>query len=78
MTVSLTDPSPMVDVITSVPRCRRWSAAEKVRMVEETYAPDASVSSVARQHGVHPNQFFSWRRPRYKADLAQVGCDVWM
>lgn len=31
-------------------------------MVEETYAPNASVSLVARQHGVNPNQLFSWRR----------------
>jgi transposase InsO family protein/transposase-like protein len=58
----MTDPSPKVEVITSVQRRRRWSAAEKVRMVEETYAPGASVSSVARQHGVNPNQIFSWRR----------------
>lgn len=62
MTVSMTDPSPKVEVITSIQRRRRWSAAEKVRMVEETYAPGASVSSVARQHGVNPNQLFSWRR----------------
>jgi transposase len=33
-----------------------------VRIVAETYAPGASVSSVARQHGVNPNQLFSWRR----------------
>nr|WP_265546415.1 IS3 family transposase [Roseomonas mucosa] len=31
-------------------------------MVEETYAPGASVSLVARRHGVNPNQLFSWRR----------------
>jgi transposase len=58
----MTDTLPKVEVITSVQRRRRWSAAEKVRMVEETYAPDAPVSSVARQHGVNPNQLFSWRR----------------
>ena len=53
---------PEVEVITSVQHRRRWTAAEKVRMVEETYAPGASVSSVARQQGVNPNQLFSWRR----------------
>jgi transposase len=58
----MTDASSKVEVITSVQRRRRWSAAEKVRMVEETYAPNASVSLVARQHGVNPNQLFSWRR----------------
>ena len=62
MTVSMTDTSPKVEVITAIQRRRRWSADERVRMVEETYAPGASVSSVARQHGVNPNQLFSWRR----------------
>jgi transposase len=50
-----------VEVITSIQRRRRWSAAEKARTVEETYAPGASMSSVARQHGVNRNQLFSWR-----------------
>jgi transposase len=56
----MADPSPKAEVIISVQRRRRWSAAEKVRMVEETYAPGASVRSVACQHGVELNQLFSW------------------
>ena len=60
--MSMTDHSPKIEVITSVQRRRRWSAAEKMRMVEETYQPDASVSLVARRHGVGPNQLFTWRR----------------
>ncbi|HEX9274918.1 MAG TPA: transposase, partial [Casimicrobiaceae bacterium] len=35
-------------------RRRRWSAAEKVRIVEESLAPEASVTEVARRHDVHP------------------------
>jgi transposase-like protein len=31
-------------------------------MVEETFAPGMTVSLVARQHGVAPNQLFTWRR----------------
>jgi hypothetical protein len=42
-----------VEVITSVQRRRRWSAEEKARIVQETYAPGMSVSLVARQHA-HP------------------------
>lgn len=45
-----------VEVITSVQRRRRWSAEEKVRIVEETYLPGMSVSLVARQHGIAGNQ----------------------
>jgi hypothetical protein len=51
-----------VEVITSVQRRRRWSAEEKARIVQETFAPGMSVSLVARQHGVAPNQLFTWRR----------------
>jgi transposase len=58
----MTDHSPKIEVVTSVQRRRRWSAAEKIRMVEETYQPDASVSLVGRRHGVGPNQLFTWRR----------------
>jgi transposase len=31
-------------------------------MVEETFAPGMTVSLVARQQGVAPNQLFTWRR----------------
>ena len=60
--MSMTDHSPKIEVITSVQRRRRWSAGEKMRMVEETYQSDATVSLVARRHGVGPNQLFTWRR----------------
>jgi transposase len=33
-----------------------------MRMVEESQEPGASVSLVARRHGVNPNQLFTWRR----------------
>jgi transposase-like protein len=62
MTVRLTDAPENVEVITAVQRCRRWSAAEKMRMVEESLEPGASVSLVARRRGVNPNQIFTWRR----------------
>jgi len=41
---------------------RRWTTAEKLRIVEESRAPDAMVSEIARRHDVHPNQVHSWRR----------------
>jgi transposase len=51
-----------VEIMTSVQRRRRWTAPEKVRMVEETFEPGMTVSLVARRHGVVPNQLFTWRR----------------
>ena len=50
-----------VDVL-SAERRRRWSAAEKVAIVHETYQPGMTVSLVARKHGINPNQVFHWRK----------------
>lgn len=38
---------------------RRWSTAEKLAIIQETYEPDAAVSIVARWHGIQPNQSFA-------------------
>ena len=46
---------------------RRYSLAEKQRIIEETRAPGASVADVARTHGINANIVFGWRR------LAQRG-----
>lgn len=53
-----------VEIITSVERRRRWSAAEKDRLVSATLEPGASVSSIARDAGIHPGQLYGWRRQR--------------
>ena len=41
---------------------RRWTTAEKLRIVEESLAPAASVVEVARRHDIHPNLLTVWRR----------------
>ena len=43
-------------------RYRRYSVAEKLRLVEETAEPGASVSVVARRHDLNANMLFTWRR----------------
>ena len=40
-TVSMTNPADRVEIITSVQRPRRWTASEKVRIVEETFSRHA-------------------------------------
>jgi transposase len=62
-----------VEVITPIKRRRRWSAEEKTRIVQETHAPGMSVSLVALQHGIAPNQLFSWRRLYAEGALSAVG-----
>jgi|RhiMetStandDraft_4_1073278.scaffolds.fasta_scaffold860883_1 transposase len=53
---------PRIEVITTVERRRRWSRADKERLVAASLAPGANVSAVARQAGVHTSQLFRWRR----------------
>ena len=66
-----------VEVITSVERRRRWSAAEKERLVAASLEPGAVVSALAREAGIHPSQLYSWRRQlcarrAARADFAAV------
>ena len=49
---------------------RRWSADERAQILEETLAPGAVVSAVARRHGLSPQQLFTWRREARKAAAA--------
>lgn len=43
-------------------RRRRYDAAFKRSIVEQTLAPGASVAGIAREHSVNANQLFKWRR----------------
>ena len=51
-----------LEMITGTGRRRRFSEDDKARFVEETLAPGVIVSHVARQHGLTPQQLFTWRR----------------
>ncbi|MEN9314927.1 MAG: hypothetical protein RIS35_1320 [Pseudomonadota bacterium] len=50
------------DMSTQTQTKRRWSAAEKLAIVEESRSGGMSVATVAMIHGVHPNQLSSWRK----------------
>jgi transposase len=68
-------PFSRVEVITSVQRRRRWSVAEKVRLVEEAVQPGMSVSYVARRAGISPSQLFAWKRRMLEGGRAAVEAD---
>jgi len=51
-----------IEMITDGGRRRRWSAAEKLRIVEETLQGNDSISAVARRNGVAPNLLYRWRK----------------
>jgi transposase len=51
-----------IEVVSRAERRRRWSDADKQRMLQETLAPGATVTAVAKRHGVGTGQIYTWRR----------------
>jgi transposase len=62
-----------VTVLPGPERRRRWTVAEKLRIVEDSLTAEMPVVEVARRHGVHPHQLHFWRR---QARLGLLGADV--
>lgn len=48
---------------------RQWTEEAKARLVEETLAPGANVSAIARRVGIAPSQLFNWRRKALGKEL---------
>lgn len=71
--MSMTGNNPNIEVLSGPERRRRWSAAEKVAIVAETYEPGMTVSLVARRHGIAPNQLFTWRKLARQGALTATG-----
>ena len=59
-----------IELLTGPARRRRWSEAEKARIVAEALAPGAVVSAIARRWQVCPQQVFGWRRAARAGDVA--------
>ena len=59
-----------VEVLGGLERRRRWSQDDKARIVEETLAPGAKVTEVARRNGVAASVVFTSRR--HARTVAQV------
>ena len=56
-------------------RRRRFSPAEKYRILEETEKPGETISSVARRHKLSSSQLFNWRRLRDEGTLSSLGAE---
>src|SRR6202048_654193 len=52
-----------VTVLPGPERRRRWTTAEKLRIVEESLNAGPSVVEFARQRDLHPNLVHTWRWP---------------
>jgi transposase len=50
------------EVLSGPERRRRWSSEEKAGVVAEVLLPGATVTEVARRHGISRALLYSWRR----------------
>ena len=65
-----------IEIITDGGCRRRWSSAEKLRIVEETLDDRESISVVARRNGVAPNLLYRWQRLMLEGgSVAVAGAD---
>ena len=51
-----------LEIISGVERRRRWSDADKLRIVAEADEPGAKVAEVARRHEVSRSILWTWRK----------------
>ncbi|MFO7854056.1 MAG: transposase, partial [Paracoccaceae bacterium] len=61
--------------VVEVGRRRRWTDAEKLRIVAESMAGRRQVSATARRHGISRSQLDTWRELARKGRL-MAGGDV--
>lgn len=50
--MTISNPIEPVEIYHNPQRRKRWAALEKHRIVQETYQPGATVSYIARKHGI--------------------------
>ena len=58
-----------LEIISGVERRRRWSVADKLRIVAEADEPGATVAEVARRHEVSRSILWTWRKQARAASL---------
>lgn len=54
-------------------RRRRWSDAEKLRIVEESFSGPRLASATARRHGISNQLLFGWRKAYREGRLGDIG-----
>ena len=60
-------------VVTSVERRRRYTADQKIEILNESRLPGMNISIVARKYGIAPSQVFYWRRRMEEGAKVGVG-----
>jgi transposase len=71
----MSDDYQRIELITGTARRRYWSTEQKLRIIEQSFEPGETVSSVARRHGVAANLLYRWRRLMSEGGATAVGSD---
>jgi transposase len=71
----MSDEYQRIEVVTGAARRRHWTTEQKLCIIEESFGPGETVSSVARRRGVAPNLLYRWRRLMNEGGVAAVGSD---
>ena len=58
-----------LEIISGVERRRRWSVADKLRIVAEADEPGAKVAEVARRHEISRSILWTWRKQARAGEL---------
>jgi hypothetical protein len=61
-----------IELITGAVRRRHWTTEQKLQIIEESFQPGETVSSVARRRGVAPNLLYRWRPRQAQAPTLLV------
>lgn len=65
-----------LEVLTGPERRRRHSDEEKAALVAESLQLGVCTADLARRHGLHPQQLYTWRRQAKRGELALRGEDM--
>jgi transposase len=68
----------VVEIITGRERRRRWSTAEKLRLVAETHEAGTTIGAVAARHSVCASLLFTWRRQVREGVLSAAETPVFL
>jgi transposase len=63
-----------IEVITRGEPRRRWSLEEKQAIVAESLAPNASLTAVARRHGIGTGLLYAWRHQLLGRRTGESAC----
>jgi transposase len=70
------EPVRRLEIFTGSGRRRVWTSEQKAEILAESYESGDKVSTVARRHGLTPQQLFGWRRNAQRRAVRRRGAST--